>query len=163
MTTKPLLVGEDNPYGSDPTKALYPYPDGSAGWRLCRLVMDLPRAEYLRRFERVNLCAGKWSLREARTTAMELRGRPSWPPPAVVLLGRKVAEAFGLGGASFFGRVSDSYSPEEWLHVERFVLLPHPSSRCRLWNRPGAFEEARALLREVGVLPLVNQHEQEER
>jgi hypothetical protein len=34
----------------------------------------------------------------------------------------------------------------------RAVLLPHPSGRNLLWNAPGAFERARALLAEVGVL-----------
>lgn len=82
---KPLLVGEQNPYGADPKFALYPYPENSAGGRLCFKVFGLTRHEYLARFDRVNLCSGKWSM-------------------------------------------------------------------SRAWNEPGAYERARAVLREAGVL-----------
>jgi len=32
------------------------------------------------------------------------------------------------------------------------VVLPHPSGLSRTWHEPGAFERARATLREAGVL-----------
>lgn len=74
---KPLLVGEQNPYQADPRLAqrfaLYPDPPRCAGWNLCHKIMGLPEREYLARFDRVNLCAGKWGVREARETAL----RPS--------------------------------------------------------------------------------------
>lgn len=69
---KPLLVGEANPYGSDPAFALYPSPPGCSGDRLCRLVMGLDPDDYLERFERANLCPRRWSLAEARTRAADL-------------------------------------------------------------------------------------------
>lgn len=34
VTTKPILVGETNPYGGNPDYALYPDPPGSGGERL---------------------------------------------------------------------------------------------------------------------------------
>jgi hypothetical protein len=40
---KIVLVGESNPYGADPYYALYPAPDGSAGHRLCCLVLGMTR------------------------------------------------------------------------------------------------------------------------
>lgn len=159
---KPLLIGEDNPRHSDPRFALYPYPEGCSGDRLCRLIMGLAAADYLRRFERFNLCAGKWSAPEARRRAAEIQASQSLGG-VVVLLGSKVAGAFGLRFTPF-----ETYSfnaPERDLSklvaaIEAgtgsprltYVVLPHPSGRNLLWNAPGAFERARALLFETGAL-----------
>ncbi len=232
---RPLLVGEANPLSADPRYALYPAPPGSTGGRLCRLVLGLSKKDYIGRFDRVNLCAGPWRVREARETvrllatppAVRLRG--GYPCPTarrapspkravphlicagstVVLLGRRVAAAFGLpddpltrcamrrrrcGYQSVlcdadqtrtlaeidFGwlegvwsieradaplpagrslRLVDDAVPgrvgfEEDDYAEPFeaVVLPHPSGLNRFWNRPGAFEGARELLREAGAL-----------
>lgn len=132
---KPLLVGEQNPYGADPKFALYPLPENSAGGRLCHRVMGLSRREYLTRFDRVNLCAGKWSMKEARDRVAEIYERRGW----VVLFGAKVCRAFDFSFLPFTTR-------------GRHVILPHPSGLCRAWNEPGAYERARACLREAGVL-----------
>lgn len=56
---RPILVGEANPYGGDPRYALYPLPENSAGGRLCRLILKLEVRQYLRSFDRRNLCATK--------------------------------------------------------------------------------------------------------
>ena len=144
---KPLLVGESNPYGSDPRYALYPYPDHSAGGRLCFKVMDLTRREYLTRFDRVNLCTGKWSMREAREAALAIMAARTG---TVVLFGAKVCQAFGVIRFNPFGFPSE---PELVRKAgARYVILPHPSGLSRAWNEPGAFERARAVLREAGVL-----------
>jgi hypothetical protein len=82
---KPLLVGEDNPYSvDDPVRsqryALYPLPQNSAGGRLCALVMALTIKEYIGKFDRANLCDGRWSMKKARLRAALLlhdRGRGS--------------------------------------------------------------------------------------
>lgn len=145
---RPLLVGEANPYGADPEYALFPYPENSAGGRLCRLVLGYEGVgEYLRTYDRANLCTGKWGAVAARDAADDLLGAQLGRSPApVVLLGRKVAAAFDRPEPPFsmvrravFGR------------DRTFVLLPHPSGLCRLWSEPGAFERARALLLEAGV------------
>lgn len=135
---RPLLVGEDNPYSADPRHALFPHPERSAGYRIATVILGLTRAEYLRRFDRVNLCAGKWSAPEARETArrIELRRPPRAP---IILLGRKVADAFGVARPPFSIYAFDGGRP-------RFYLLPHPSGLSRVWNEPGAIERARALL-----------------
>lgn len=133
--TRPLLVAESNPYGSDPRYALYPYPETSAGGRLCFKVLGLTRREYLSRFDRVNLCAGKWNMKEARGRAAEIYERNGW----VVLFGARVCRAFDFSFLPFTTR-------------GRHVILPHPSGLSRAWNEPGAFERARAVLREAGVL-----------
>jgi hypothetical protein len=134
---KPLLVGELNPYGADPDFALYPSPPGCAGDRLCRLVMELGKEEYLERFDRVNLCEGKWMMRIARIEAYKITKSEV---SKVVLLGRKVATAFDC-------------ELQPFRHDSRFVALPHPSGLCRAWNESGAFRRAREALRAAGVLP----------
>jgi hypothetical protein len=57
ILSKPLLVGEVNPYGGDPYYALYPAPDGCSGHRLCYLILGMRREDYLESFERINLVA----------------------------------------------------------------------------------------------------------
>lgn len=148
-TVKPILVGEANPYGGDPRYALYPEPEYSAGGRLCRLIMGLDPREYLRRFDRRNLCAGKWGSVEARETAaaigrevsMEyhLRGGPG---RVVVLLGSKVCSAFGVRFEPFTALAQGDCG---------LVLLPHPSGLCRLWHEPDAINRARRTLRAAGI------------
>ena len=85
---RPLLVGELNPYQSveDSRYALYPYPDRSAGGRLCRLVMGLLH-RYIRAYARANLCSGKWSLPVARVRAGQLAD--AHPDVPIVLFGSK--------------------------------------------------------------------------
>lgn len=165
---RPLLVGEANPYGSDERYALYPDPPNSAGGRLCFKVLGLTVKDYIRGFDRVNLCVRKWSNEEARQRAREIVSARSSPSSrldgseddierraghmgfpvrgTIVLFGAKVARAFG----------ATEFRPFEIGHASgflTFVTLPHPSGRCLAWNEPGAYERARALLREAGVYP----------
>ncbi len=136
---RPLLVGEDNPHSADPRHALYPYPEHCAGGRLCVRVMGLTPREYL--------CSGAWKMAEARLAARSLFGRER----VYVLLGAKVASAFGLAFHAPFTRMR--WSNPLWRMTCTVVQLPHPSGRARAWNEPGAFERARAVLREAGALP----------
>jgi hypothetical protein len=124
---KPLLVGELNPYGLDPRYALFPKPERSAGGRLCYKILGYRfAAEYLKDFDRVNLCTGKWTVAAARERATELKCAPR----PTILLGVKACNAFGVAFHPF--RVTNNY-----------LVLPHPSGLNRLWNEPGAFERAR--------------------
>jgi hypothetical protein len=132
---KPLLVGEQNPYGGDPYFALYPSPEGCSGHRLCCLILGMRRAAYLDSFDRKNLCDGKWDMRLARRWAQELR---TWPAP-IILLGSKVARAF-------------EFVPFEPFTVQdggKTLILPHPSGLCRMWNEPGSFARARLFVAQV--------------
>lgn len=133
---RPLLVGELNPYGVDPAMALYPLPLWASGHRL-QLKLGLSMREYLRAFDRVNLCTGSWSAPVARHLAAGLMadGRHR----DFVLLGARVAKAFGLEFRPFTRELRGG----QW-----FVLLPHPSGRSRGWNPVDAGELARALLGE---------------
>lgn len=162
---KPLLVGEANPYQSDPRLAqhfaLYPDPPGCAGWRLCKLVMGLEPEDYLARFDRVNLCDGKWGMKEAKEKASSyftqrvevarLLGADIKRP--IVLFGAKVCRAFNTGFYPFtYTRVYERGDGALIPLTHRLVILPHPSGLSRAWNEPGAFERARGVLREAGVL-----------
>lgn len=148
-----VLVGELNPYGADPQFALYPTPRHAAGDRLRRLVMGVRTPTYMG-FTRYNLCVGKWSTRDARWQARAILAMHQGD--LLVLLGRKVTGAF------FRGALPELNWPAEfsrsWLchpsriatrEFDNIVVLPHPSGLCRSWNEPGAFERARAVLREV--------------
>jgi hypothetical protein len=136
---KPLLVGEQNPYGSDDYYALWPDPKGCAGWRLCHRILGLETRKYLRTFDRTNLCDGPWTLDEARAKATRIAGKRQGP---LILLGAKVCQAFNLPFAPFSVQTS-------FLGPDRAIyMLPHPSGRCRTWNEAGSVEKARDLLKE---------------
>jgi hypothetical protein len=135
---KPLLVGENNPYRGAPYYALWPDPQGCAGWRLCHLVMGLDHRTYLNVFDRVNLLQQpKWSAPAARTAAADLL--EGYGARTYVLLGAKVCAAFGVDYGGAPKRV-------EQISV---VVLPHPSGLCRFWGKPRAFARARDVLREA--------------
>lgn len=130
MSSTILLVGESNPYGSNPDFALYPYPDNSAGHRLCTRVLNMSRAAYLKEFDRTNLCAGKWSMKEARDSAAKLR----LSRIGIVALGSKVSRAFGL-----------KFEPFKLVESSGvfFAVLPHPSGLNRIWNDPLNYSAAK--------------------
>lgn len=132
---KPVLVGELNPYGGDDYYALYPAPDGCSGHRLCQLVLGMHRSVYLETFERVNLCRGKWSVKDARIAAKRLTDAGRY----CVLLGKKVSTAFDTPFDVFEAQFLDAKDGHGGL-----LVLPHPSGLCRMWNEPDAFVKARA-------------------
>jgi len=136
-----LLVGEVNPISVRPEHALYPWPRNCSGERLQRLVMAVSCHDYLRCYDRVDLCTGKWSMPAARAEAARLLGG-TWS--IYLLLGRKVAGAFSIEDPA-------------WTILERaskrLVLIPHPSGLCREWQAADAFSRAQELLRQAEVLP----------
>lgn len=148
--TSVLLVGEDNPLSLEPEHALHNYPPNCAGWRLQR-ILGLSDDDYLG-LDRTNLCTPTWSTFEARARAKLLMGA-ALRHDAMVLLGRKVAEAFA--------RVLDPRPRLEPftrhdLRIEAgevarltLVALPHPSGRNHLWNDPANRLRAQALLRDA--------------
>lgn len=137
-----VLIGELNPYSGDPRYALYDEPERASGHRLRTVILGLERRTYLdgSRIERGDLCVGRWTIGAARSQAA--RVLVARTESRLVLLGRKVASAFGFGDvASFTVR-------------GHCILLPHPSGLCREWHRPGAVDRARELLRrEVPAIP----------
>jgi hypothetical protein len=143
---KPLLVGEDNPYGKDPRYALYPLPENSAGGRLCSRIMQLSIKEYIKSFDRVNLCGEKWSLPEARDRALDLLiAQGEKRHDCFVLFGAKVSKAFNLKFEPFTV-TTFNYSQDRTVSV---AILPHPSGLNRMWEVPGNIERAREILLRV--------------
>ena len=134
--SRPVLVGEANPYGADPKYALFPMPMNSAGGRLCFKVLGMEMRDYLAAFDRVNLCPQAWSKYQASEHAVKLacQKRP------LVLLGSKVCSAFGTPYTPFESR-------------DLVLVLPHPSGLCRAWNVEGSYERARDSVK--GLLPSV--------
>lgn len=122
---KILIVGEMNPYGAHPEFALHPTPANCTGDRL-RKILRLEPVEYLSRYDRVNLCAGRWRLTDARETAIYLRLRPDLRDHDFVLLGERVRQAFKLK-AEFFEITA-------LLEGRKVLCLPHPSGLNRLWD-----------------------------
>lgn len=129
---RPLLVGEDNPHSDDPRMALHVRPAGAAGSRLAG-ILGLGHAEYLRTFDRENLLrhAPKWDKQRARDRAVEILSRG---PTLVVVLGAKVADAFGVPFKTF-AVVRGA--------IATYAVLPHPSGRCHIWNDPATKQQAR--------------------
>lgn len=139
-TYKVLLVGEDNPQSADHQHALFPHPVNCAGERLCNKILQLPMHTYLALW-RTNLClSGTWNKREAEGRARRLLGGGT-PWNIIVMMGAKVADAFAFEGEFYQLSVLDSGTT--------LLSLPHPSGRNRIWNSPGAAQNAREALQAI--------------
>jgi hypothetical protein len=156
------LVGEQNPYGSEPKFALYPLPPNATGGRLAR-VLGLDDRAYLRAFVRRNLLtADKWSVPAARAAA-ELLLAEHPPGDKLVLLGARVAAAFGLPFRDHL--FEPRRAPVGAAGRERhLVVVPHPSGLSRGWNDPLAAPRVRAAIAElrrgtVDARPLTTRHD----
>jgi hypothetical protein len=136
-----VIVGEVNPISMDPRYALYDEPVGSAGGRLRRIILGLPRRMYFDAavFERGNLCTGAWSAPAARARAVAVLEH--WPDATILMLGRKVATAFA--------RAAGAPVVAPFTRDGRLVSIPHPSGLCRDWYAAGAVDRARMLLAEA--------------
>lgn len=148
-----IVVGEVNPYGADPRFALYHEPPHAAGGRLRDILLMSVRA-YVQ-IAKVNLCVGTWSLLAARVAALAIAQRARVEGHGtVVLLGRKVAQAFYVD-LDFFETMTvvpaqttlgDAPTTTPGLTL---ALLPHPSGLSRAWNDPTAAARARRLIRQL--------------
>lgn len=146
-----LLVGELNPFGGPDSNALVPWPERCAGHRLQRNILGIDEETYLAMHRR-NLCRATWSIKTARFEA-DVCMQPEWPWTAIVMLGRKVADAFNFGSP---------FAPPFFEHARRprgeggalgeprpveLISLPHPSGRNTIWNHQENIARARDLLR----------------
>jgi hypothetical protein len=130
-----MLVGEANPATGDPAMALLPVPRGGAGARLATMI-GLTDCEYLGTFYRANLCDVRWDRRAASDKAAVIARLSGALQFDVVMLGARVAAAFGLSRLG------------PWERSERFIHVPHPSGRCRTWNDARQRERLRVLMLE---------------
>lgn len=129
-----VFVGELNPYGADPSMALFHLPRHASGNRL-REHLGLRDATY-HALHKVNLCIGRWSMRDARRRAAAITSEFSH----AILLGAKVAAAFDNLGFFNWRRMCAPMCT--------LITLPHPSGLNRMWNEPGVRDRARQLLRD---------------
>lgn len=129
---KPLLLGMNNPLSDDPGFDLYPYPEGSTGWRLWQMLPEgTTRKHYLESFDRRNLLRARaWDSRAARAAAEvilpELSGR------LVIVLGTQVRIALGLTASEPLAYHPIVRGAQEFA----WVALPHPSGRNFWYNDP---------------------------
>jgi uracil-DNA glycosylase len=138
-----LLVGEA-PARQRNRRAL----DGGSGDRLAAMAGMEDRAELLRAFDAVNLL-GRWPGAKGKGThwdpARARRAAARAPLRGVcVLLGSRVAHAYGLGDVGPFQLVK--------LPRALAVVVPHPSGVNRLYNEAENREQAGAALREARAL-----------
>ena len=143
-----LVVGEVNPLSTGAEFALYPAPTGCAGWRFANhIVADA--GLHLQTW-RTNLCVGKWSMPAARARAQRLLD-PWAPWSVVVMLGKRVALAFGYRGEAYTRELRqvlcDVMGDDP--RYKTLLYLPHPSGLNREWQKPGAYARARLALREA--------------
>ncbi len=138
-----LLVGEA------PGKVPVPPSErltGPLGMRICAL-SAITMAEYRERTERLNLFdepQPRWNRRLAAQSAAAL-----WPrlfEGHTILLGSRVADAFGFGEMPLFEWIGLGYKDKATGWVAK---IPHPSGRNRFWNDATNRAEAEAFLRQA--------------
>jgi hypothetical protein len=127
---KPLIVGMNNPVtpGRDEF-ALWPDPPGCAGWRLWKMLEQetgATKRDYLRAFDRVNLCNGDWNMEQARSKMLQLTANRDGR--RIVLLGNDVWRAYSLNPP-----------PKPFTWRDGVALFPHPSGRNRMYYDPAVY------------------------
>lgn len=141
---RPLLIGQAPGPNTDPRLPLFPVPKTSAGGKLQQLT-GLTRGEYLTYFERVNLLYNfpgtharedKFPMRFAKVSANSMR--PLLAHRTVVLVGRNVASAFGLGWIRFHTweqiRCCRRIPRTEYDGLSTIAVVPHTSGRSHWYN-----------------------------
>lgn len=149
--SKPLLLGMNNPLSTDPEFDLYPYPEGSAGWRLWKLLPEgTTRLHYLEAFDRHNLVrAQTWSPAAARAEAARLL--PALDGRVVVVLGTEVRAALDLPKVeplTFTTTMFPAIGRRRRVAFD-WLALPHPSGRNHWYNVEANRGAAREVLTSV--------------
>ena len=147
---RPVLVGESPPARASVESIcpLFPVPTNSAGGRLQRMT-GLDRAEYIRKFTRINLVPvpGPPSVAHARWAAANLLRGGMLSGCSVVLLGSRVWRAFDFNPDSSFATWWPLHAGGGIVSPPgRVARLPHPSGRCRWYNDVVNLERATEFL-----------------
>lgn len=130
-------------YSPGRSRPLWPNPPTGSGGRLHKLT-GLTLDEYIDGTERVNLFLDtpqKWSRVQAQESAKGIALYAWTNGQTLVLLGKKVAGAFGTTNTSFYE--DSALFPLSYEKSGRYQLgsvpafvIPHTSGRCREWNDP---------------------------
>jgi hypothetical protein len=148
-----LLIGEAPGPNTDGTIPLFPHQPGCAASRLMGYA-GLKPSDWLGRLRRVNLCEESWSQGEANAGVIKaiewLTADPNLldgQPLRVLLLGRRVADAWQVG-AQPFGFTKRTVNRTRI----RIAWIPHPSGRCLAYNdRKNQLRARRAVLWAAGM------------
>lgn len=150
---KAMIVGEgpgNNTWKSCP---LFPYPRHSAGWRLWKM-SEMEGQEYLRTFERRNILdTPKWDAAQARVNARSIHDSAARAGTPLVLLGARVASAFGHEHDTFMWNFNEVRTGDR-IHYDcaplvPMVRIPHPSGRNLQLNTPEAKLKVHHALRQA--------------
>lgn len=147
----PLLIGQAPGPNTDPELPLFPLPLTSAGGRLQQMT-GLARGGYMLRFDRINVLNffpgqvrrdDKFPMLVAKSAASSIR--PLLAGRTVILVGRKVAQAF-CHEAEFhvWNRMKcrrHTYKSPGWCDV---AIIPHPSGRNHWYNNIANQESSKA-------------------
>lgn len=153
-----LLIGEAPGPNTNAKLPLFPMPNNSAAGRLLRYA-DIEPVEYIGRLVRMNLCDDEWSGRgavagvvRAISYLLDEANFFDGKPLRVLLLGRRVAEAWNCGPEPF-GYQIRHYTGGGVPNVY-VAWIPHPSGRCHLYNeRKNQLRARRAVQWALGERP----------
>lgn len=127
-----VIVGESNPDGHAPLS-------GETGHRVAELLgLEWRDYQALGRRNLYTLDPPTWSAPAARDQAWAIRAAYGRDQPTYLLLGRRVAAAFGYPAAAWCS-----------MPAAGVAVLPHPSGRNRWYNVPGHRELAATFARGV--------------
>ncbi len=140
--SKVVLLGMNNPLGTRPEHALYPYPPGCTGWRIWDMIsskLEISKSQYLRAFERVNMIDSRtWDKKRAKLRIPELVER--FQDRTVVVFGAQPRSVLGL---------PELLIHPQMIHGVTWRQLPHPSGRNLWYNDQTNRELAACLLVEM--------------
>lgn len=135
------IIGEAPGPNTSPKLPIFPFPASSAGGRLMSYSRMRP-AEYLGKLYRKNLFTTflpGWCAPAARELASYIeRDLADMKIRRVLLLGTRVGAAFEVGGL---------WSSLTTTSGITFLVIPHPSGRCRVYNDEAARKRAGAAIR----------------
>lgn len=135
MKSRAILLGMNSATG----EALALYPNTGAGRRLFDLT-GYTEEEYAEKFDRINLLDDtEWDCAKGKASAKAMRYRVAGR--RVVVLGNQAWSALGLPKANWFQEMT--VGDTVW------YLIPHPSGKNLLYNKPSVREKARNLLRSI--------------
>lgn len=129
---KPILMGMNSKTG----EALALLPNTGAGARLFQL-SGMTQAEYTGAFDRINLLDDpEWDLGKGKLSAREMRKRLKGR--TIIVLGNQAWTALALPKANWFENV--------FADDAIWYLIPHPSGKNLMYNKPAIQKKARDLL-----------------
>lgn len=147
------FIGEAPGPHSGENCPLWPVGQGTAGYRLCKMT-GLSRRAYLHETSRLNLLpwySPHWRSDDAQAAAGNIRGSNLFVGRSVILVGRRVYDAFFP--------MSNDWLLFEWMPLSgiatsglwcaRLACIPHPSGRNRAWNDPEVRAQCEEFLRGV--------------